>query len=333
MEYRQFGNLNFNVSAVGLGTWVTGGWMWGGSDEKEVTEAIEKAVSSGITLIDTAPIYGFGLSEEIVGKTLRRLGLRDKMVIATKCGLEWDESRKRIGHNLTRGRILEEIDASRRRLETDVIDLYQVHWPDDKTPVHETMETLDQLLHKGVIRGIGLSNFDVSQIEEAMKIAPVHSLQPPYNLFERGIEEKILPFCREHHMAVLAYGSICRGLLSGKFKAGATFQKDDIRAYDPKFKADKIVQYMKAVSELGRLAGRRNLTVAQLAIQWAARQPGVTAALVGARNARQAEENAAAFNGELADEDFKQIDQILEKTIKYPVGPEFMAGPAKKHGG
>lgn len=329
MQYRKFGKLDFEVSAVGLGTWVTGGWMWGGSDESESEQAIAAAISAGITLIDTAPIYGFGRSEEIVGRVLKRSGVRGKIVLATKCGLEWSDDHKKIRRNSSRQRILKEIEDSRRRLQTDVIDIYQVHWPDPGAPIRETMETLQELFQRKIIRAIGVSNFDVRQMEEAMSVAPVHSLQPPYNLFEREIETGILPFCRKHGLAVLGYGAICRGLLSGKMTMDAHFKGDDIRKIDPKFKKDRLRAYLDAVEDLKTLAVSRGGTVSQLAIQWAAREKGATVALVGARTAGQASENAAAFNWVLNEKDFEQIDRIVGDRIKQPVGPEFMGPPRK----
>lgn len=327
MEYRPFGKLDLRVSAVGLGTWVMGGWLWGSADEKEAEAAVEAAIAGGVTLIDTAPVYGFGVAEEIVGRVVKRLKARDRVVLATKFGLEWDKKKQTIKRNSSCARLLKEIDDSRKRLKTDVIDIYQVHWPDESVPFQETMENLYRLYLSGVIRAIGVSNFSVAQMTECMKSAPLHSLQPPYNLFERGIEEEILPFCQKNAIAVLSYGAICRGLLSGKFKTGQQFPPEDIRSWDPKFRHGTIEKYLAAAERLKTIAKEKKATTSQLAIQWAARRTGVTAALAGARNVRQARENAGAFGFELNAEDMARIEAIVAEEVPNPIGPEFMAPP------
>ncbi len=305
--------------------------MWGGSVEGESIDAIERAIEGGITLIDTAPVYGFGRSEEIVGQVIKNLDCRNRVILATKCGLEWDEKKNFIRRNSSRKQILQEIDASRRRLRTDVIDIYQIHWPDESTPFSETMETLVQLWIKGTIRAIGLSNFSVSQLEACLRIAPVHSMQNPFNLYERGIEMDVLPFCRERNIAVLTYGAICRGLLSGKFTIESDIKEGDIRRGDPKFRKENLRHYVAATANLKAFAADRNATSSQFAIQWAARQPGVTSALVGARTAKQAEENAASFEFKMSEEDERFAVKIVEQEVHEPIGPEFMAPPRTGH--
>ncbi len=328
MEYRKFGKLDFEVSKVGLGTWVTGGWMWGGSSDEESVAAITAAIESGVTLIDTAPVYGFGHSETIVGNVVSQLKARDKVILATKCGLEWNDSnRERIRRNSSRDRILKEIDESRKRLQTDVIDIYQVHWPDEAVSFAETMETLLGLLEKGVIRAIGVSNFTIDQMKECMKHAPLHSLQPPYNLYERGIEEDVLPFCAENNIAVLTYGSICRGLLSGKITAETIFKEGDVRSMDPRFKPDNLKDYVRATSCLKEFAKSRGLTVTQLAIQWAVNKTCVTSALVGMRKAEQAKDNAGTFNSKLNEDDIKTIESIVNTEIPEPITRLFISPP------
>jgi len=324
-----FGKLNFDVSRVGLGTWVTGGFLWGGVKDAESESAIETAIRSGITLIDTAPVYGFGHSEKMVGKIISRLGLRQQVILATKCGLEWTgtDARAGIRRNASRKRILSEIEESRERLQTDVIDIYQVHWPDEGIPFGETMETLHNLWEKGTIRAIGLSNFNVEQIRECLKYGPVHSLQPPYNLYERAIEKEILPFCRDHGIAVLAYGSICRGLLSGKMTAQSTYGDDDVRSFDPRFKSENLPSYVKATNRLKEIALSRGLTVTQLAIQWAATREGITSALVGARTAGHARDNAGAFNASLTPENIESIEKIIREEIPEPIERYYIAPP------
>lgn len=327
MEYRQFGKLNFQVSAVGLGTWVSGGWLWGGADDDESRAAITASLENGINLIDTAPVYGFGRSETVVGETVRKLGIRDRVILATKCGLEWDEKKEQIRRNASSKRILKEFDDSRRRLQTDVIDIYQIHWPDESFPIEKSMETLLKLYDQGLVRAIGVSNFSVDQMRSCMRAAPLHSLQPPYNLYERGIEKDILPFCREQGIAVLAYGALCRGLLSGKFQKHVSFPRDDIRSFDPKFTEGRLSEYLGATQTISEIAASLKLTAAQLAIRWVAAKPGVTSALAGARNACQARDNAQAFQNTLSDEVIREIEEIVEKQIPEAVGPEFMAPP------
>jgi aryl-alcohol dehydrogenase-like predicted oxidoreductase len=207
----------FKVSRIGLGTWAIGGWMWGGTDETAAIGVIHEAVDRGVTLIDTAPAYGFGRSEEIVGKALAEGGRRQHVVIATKVGLDWKDGQP--FRDARKRRIHKEIDDSLRRLRTDVIDLYQVHWPDPNVPIEETAAAMAELQRAGKIRYIGVSNFSPAQIEAFRKVAPVQTVQSPYNLFERAIEEDVLPYCRDKSIATLAYGSLCRGLLSGRMTA------------------------------------------------------------------------------------------------------------------
>ncbi len=217
---RDISNINSwaaagSVSKVCLGTWAIGGWMWGGSEEKESVRTVRAALDRGVNFIDTAPVYGFGRSEEIVGKALKGHVARDRVVVATKVGLEWDEKEK-IFRNSTRGRIFKEVEDSLRRLQTDYIDLYQVHWPDPLAPIEETARAMSELLEAGRIRAVGVSNYSPQQMDAFRKVAPLHTVQPPYNLFERQIEEDVLPYAKRHGIAVLAYGAICRGLLSGR---------------------------------------------------------------------------------------------------------------------
>jgi aryl-alcohol dehydrogenase-like predicted oxidoreductase len=212
MERAILAGTSLEVSRVALGTWAIGGWMWGGTDEAESIATIRAAVERGINLIDTAPAYGFGRSEEIVGKALAEGSLRSRVLIATKVGLEWRSGK--VFRNATRARILQEVEDSLRRLRTDHIDVYQVHWPDTLVTIEETAEAMHTLFEQGKIRAIGVSNFSVGQMERFRRVAPLHVLQPPYNLFERGIEADILPYCRKNKIATFGYGALCRGLLS-----------------------------------------------------------------------------------------------------------------------
>jgi aryl-alcohol dehydrogenase-like predicted oxidoreductase len=313
------------LSRVALGTWAMGGWMWGGTDQRESVATIRAALHDGINLIDTAPVYGFGVSEEIVGEALQ--GVRAQAVIATKTGLEWRDGK--VYRNATRERILQEVDDSLRRLRTDYIDIYQVHWPDPKVPVEETAEAMRSLYEAGKIRAIGVSNFSVAQMERFRQVAPLHVLQPPYNLFERAIETDILPYARANHIVTLGYGALCRGLLSGRMRPDTTFDGDDLRRVDPKFQPPRLAQYLDAVRQLDEFAQRRfGRRVIQLAVRWMLDQ-GISVALWGARRPGQLQAALGVAGWSLQSSDREQIERIVSTAIPDPVGPEFMAPPPR----
>ena len=327
METIEIGRSGVKTSRVGLGTWAIGGWMWGGTDEKEAIATIRSAVERGITLIDTAPVYGFGNSEEIVGKALAEGGLRAKAQIATKLGLAWKDGK--VFRDSRKGRIEQEIEDSLRRLQTDVIDLYQVHWPDLETPFEETAEALQKLLDKGKIRAIGVSNFSPAQMDAFAQVARLDSVQPPYNLFERGIEADVLPYATAG-LTVLSYGALCRGLLSGRMTADTRFEGDDLRQRDPKFQPATLPKYIAAVEALDKLAHDRfGKTVVALAARWVLDQ-GPTIALWGARRPDQLDAIADVDGWTIDDAAKAEIDAILARTVPEPIGPEFMAPPAKR---
>ena len=331
METIQLGETDIVASRVGLGTWGIGGWMWGGSDEKQAIPTIQTAVDRGITLIDTAPVYGFGRSEEIVGKALAEGGRRSQAVIATKVALEWRDGK--VFRNSTRARIRQEVEDSLRRLRTDYIDLYQVHWPDPLVPIEETAATLDELRAQGKIRAIGVSNYSPAQMEAFRHVAPLHTVQPPYNLFERGIEQDVLPYARRAGTTVLAYGALCRGLLSGRITANTRFEGDDLRKADPKFQQPRLNQYLAAVQDLQRLAQVRfGKSVLALAVRWILDQGG-TVALWGARKPEHLASVDEALGWSVDEPAMKLIDQILRDQIRDPVGPEFMAPPVRAAAG
>jgi aryl-alcohol dehydrogenase-like predicted oxidoreductase len=315
------------VSRVALGTWAMGGWMWGGTDERESIATIRAALDRGFNLIDTAPVYGFGVSEEIVGKALDTAELREKAIISTKVGVEWRNGT--VYRNATPARIMQEIDDSLRRLRTDHIDIYHVHWPDPLVPIEETAEAMYTLYKNGKIGAIGVSNFSVAQMERFRKVAPLHVLQPPYNLFERDIEMETLPYCRAHNIVTLGYGALCRGLLSGRMRVDTAFEGDDLRQVDPKFQLPRYAQYLAAVQRLDQLAHDRfHRRVIHLAVRWMLDQ-GISVALWGARHPDQLQE-ALGVAGWTLDADMRaRIDRILSETITDPVGPEFMA-PAQR---
>jgi len=327
MEYRTLGETGLQASVIGLGTWVMGGWLWGGANENESLATIREALDLGVNLIDTAPIYGHGLAEELVGKALRASGQRDRVILATKVGLEWDTGKTKVWRNSSRARILKEIRESLHRLETDYVDLYQVHWPDTKIPFHETMETLLELQQQKIIRFIGVSNFSLPQLQECLAVGPVHSYQPPFNLFERKVEQELLPFCLSHHIGTLVYGPLCRGLLSGKYQGHERFSHDDIRASDPKFVQPRFDEYVTCVNRLRPLAQTHGKTIGQLAIRWCLDQSGVTVALCGARSPEQIRENVGAADWLLPVHDRDRIREMVDEIIVSPIGPEFMGPP------
>ena len=328
MEYAKVNGLNRKASRIGLGTWSIGGSMWGGTDEQAALETIRTALEYGINLIDTAPVYGLGRAEELVGQALAKYGKREEVIIATKVGLEWRGDQ--VFRNSTRARIMQEIDDSLRRLQTDYIDIYQVHWPDPLVPIKETAEAMHQLYKQGKIRAIGVSNYSREQMSVFQHVAPLHTAQPPYNLFERRVKNDVLPYCRTHGVSTLTYGSLCRGLLSGRMKPDSEFHGDDVRKMDPKFQQPRYAQYLKAVERLDRFAHEKyGKRVLELAIRWTLDQPFVTVALWGARHPAQLAPVSDVIGWKLDRDALKVIDDIVRESITDPVGPEFMAPPAR----
>jgi aryl-alcohol dehydrogenase-like predicted oxidoreductase len=328
METMKIAGADLRVSRIALGTWAIGGWMWGGTDESESIRTIHTALDQGVTLIDTAPVYGFGRSEEIVGKALAQAGRRKNAVIATKVGLDWKDAQP--FRNAGKARIMKEVDDSLRRLQTEAIDLYQVHWPDPQTPIEETAEAMAALLKAGKIRAVGVSNFSPPQMDAFRAVAPLHTAQPPYNLFERDRERDVLPYCRNHAMAMLAYGPLCRGLLSGRMSPQTRFAGDDLRRSDPKFQSPRFEQYLRAVDRLDQFAqenyGRR---VIHLALRWVLDRSDGNIALWGARRPDQLAPLDQVMGWRIDAGGLSEIDRILSDTITNPVGPEFMAPPQR----
>ena len=328
MEQIEIGTSGLQASRVGLGTWAIGGWMWGGTDEAQSIATIRSALERGVTLIDTAPVYGFGRSEEIVGMALAEGGLRERAAIATKVGLSWRDGK--VFRDSRPERIRQEIEDSLRRLQTDMIDLYQVHWPDLETPIEETARVLDDLRREGKIRAIGVSNFSPAQMDAFRAAAALDAVQPPYNLFEREIEADVLPYAKANGLTVLSYGALCRGLLSGRITADTEFHGDDLRRADPKFQQPRRDQYLAAVGELETLARERfGKSVLALAVRWVLDQ-GPTIALWGARRPDQLEPVSDIDGWRIDDDTRREIDAILARCIADPVSPAFMAPPEER---
>lgn len=328
MEYIDIGDTGVRASRVGLGAWAIGGWMWGGTEERDAIATIHSAQDRGITLVDTAAVYGYGNSEEIVGKALAG-GRRAKAIVATKVALDWTEDGE-VFRNGTRARIEKEIEDSLRRLQTDYIDIYQVHWPDPLTPIEETAATMKALLDAGKIRAIGVSNYSVEQMDAFRAVAPLHTSQPPFNLFERDAEREVLPYCAKHGIVGITYGALCRGLLSGTVTRDRAFTGDDLRGRDPKYQEPRLSQYLDAVDALDTLAREKyGKRVIDLAVRWLLEQPGVGIALWGARKPSQLDDVEGAMGFTIDRAALGEIEAILARTIHDPVGPEFMAPPTR----
>jgi aryl-alcohol dehydrogenase-like predicted oxidoreductase len=320
MEPRSLGQSDVKLSPVVFGAWAIGGWMWGGSEESDAVEAIRASIANGVNAIDTAAIYGMGASERIVARAVE--GMRDRVVIATKCGRRWDSAEGSSPWNYvdeqgkpvtirsnSRPQSIEyECEQSLKRLNTDYIDLYQVHWPDYDTPVERTMEVLAKLRKQGKIRAIGVSNYDVQWLRGASAALRAQgevlaSLQPPYSLIQRGIERDLLPACREHQIGVIVYSPLERGLLTGKVGPERTFPPGDHRATHKFFTRENRQRVAAALDSIRPLADAKGVSLAQLVINWTFSEPGITAALVGARNAEQAEHNARAMSFTLSEQE------------------------------
>ena len=324
MEYRQLGESGLSASAITFGAWAIGGWMWGGAERSDAIAAIRASYDHGVTSIDTAAIYGQGLSEEIVGEALQGIP-REKVQIMTKFGMRWDDTKGEFafrtkdnsGQSLDiykyagRGSVIKECEDSLRRLRTDYIDLYQIHWPDGTTPIAETMEALADLLKAGKIRAAGVSNYNVRQLAEAERSIKLASDQVPFSMINRGIENELTPWCVAHKKAILAYSPLQRGILTGKIRPGHTFQAGDTREDSRFYKEENIVRINAFLDGLRPLAAEKGATLSQLIIRWTLERPGITIALVGARDARQAVENAGAIGVKLSGEEIAGINEKL----------------------
>ncbi len=324
MEYRQLGESGLAASAITFGAWAIGGWMWGGSDRKDAIAAIRASYDLGVTSIDTAAVYGQGLSEEIVGEALQGIP-RDRVQVMTKFGMRWDlakgtlafKSKDNAGRELDiykyagKESVIKECEDSLRRLRTDYIDLYQQHWPDSSTPVSETMEALAELVRVGKVRAAGVCNYDTAQMKEAEQTIRLAADQVPYSMVRRDIEAELVPYCLTHNKAILAYSPLQRGVLTGKIKPGHAFSDGDNRGESKYFKGENLSGINGFLDELRPMAAAKNASLAQLVIRWTLQRPGITIALVGARDARQAVQNAEAIHVRLSPEEAGFIDEKL----------------------
>jgi aryl-alcohol dehydrogenase-like predicted oxidoreductase len=329
-QSRQLGNSTVRVSPVIFGAWAIGGWMWGGADEQTSIDAIKASIDSGINTIDTAAIYGMGYSEQLVGKAIKAYA-REKIVIATKCGMRWDDPRQEgcdpwpqkdttgrdviIRKNAKPASIAYECEQSLKRLGTDYIDLYQIHWPDTTTPADESFAAMEKLRQSGKVRAIGVSNYDVAWMELARSAGQLASLQPPYSLLTRDIESDILPYCRAHNIGVIVYSPLERGLLTGNVTPDRRFPEGDHRSTHKFFTAENRKRVLAALGRIQPIADAHQASLAQVVINWTIQEPGITAALVGARNPQQAKHNAAALGFKLSADQRAEIRRVFEALI------------------
>lgn len=316
MQTRTLGKSGLRLTPIGLGTWAMGGgdWKfgWGPQDDKESIAAIHAALDAGVNWIDTAAIYGHGRSEQIVGEAIR--DRRDSVLIATKCGRVWEGDSREIGKSLTRASILREVDASLRRLGVDVIDLYQIHWPEPDEQVEEGWATVADLVKAGKVRFAGVCNFNLSQLKRAQAIHPIASLQPPYSMLKREIEDEIVPWCRANGVGILAYSPMQAGLLTGAFTSArvASLSPQDWRSRHPLFTEPQLSVNLRFVDRLRTIATKMGISVSQLALAWVLRLPEITSAIAGARNASQIQETVRAGRISLPVTVAAEIDDLLQ---------------------
>ncbi|MCF7870062.1 MAG: aldo/keto reductase [Candidatus Omnitrophica bacterium] len=317
MDYGKINDIDIPISPVTLGTWAFGGDVWWGPQEdKNSVEVMDAAVRGGVTMIDTAPVYGRGRSERVIGSFLRKRKLREKIVLATKLGLSWQGSD--VLHDLGKKRMLEEVDLSRSRLQTDYFDLYQVHWPDPDTPIAETAETMYKLKQKGIIKAVGVSNYSVDQMSEFMKYCRLDCLQPEYSMFVRDIEPEVVSICQKNNIAIISYAPLYSGLLTGKFFLKESAIPDDrnrnLKSFhfaEPYFSINK-----ETLEKLEGIASGYQKTLTQLVINWNFSQSGITSSIVGSRKPKQLEENLGSMGWKLSNEDREKINTILSQREK-----------------
>jgi len=311
MRTRTLGHNGPTLTVIGFGAWAIGGsWEfgWGPVDDKESIKAIHRGLDLGINWIDTAAVYGLGHSEEVVAQALR--GIRNEIFVATKCGMVWNE-RGEVTKNLKPSSIRKEVEDSLRRLQTEYIDLYQFHWPDSRTPVEESWSTMAELKREGKVRNIGVCNFSVADLERCRPIAPIQSLQPPYNMVRREVEKDLLACCRTHDIGVVAYSPMASGLLTGKFDF-ERLARDDWRRNDKRFNEEGRAKVTKLLEQLQPIALQNKISLGELAVAWVLRNDNITSAIVGARKTWQIEEVVGAANIQLSTTDINAVDSLLK---------------------
>lgn len=322
---RKLGTSDIEITPITMGAWAIGGWMWGGNEEKDSIAAIHAYVDNGVTSIDTAPAYGFGYSEELVGKAIKNYS-RDKVQILTKFGMVWDreegdfamDSKDNNGNPIKVYRyagydkIISDVEESLKRLQTDYVDLIQLHWPDSTTPIEEPMRAMEKLLKDGKAKAIGVCNYNAAQLAEAEQTVKLHSNQVPYSMLRRHIEADVIPFAHQHNLSIIAYSPMERGLLTGKYNGAENLEEGDHRsAYFKRFDMQKV---QTLLDHLKQLASKYDASVSQLVLAWTFHQPTVAAALAGARNAQQAQENAKAMHIKISEEDLALIRSWLPEN-------------------
>jgi len=314
MNKRQLGNSDLQITPVGFGAWAIGGgnwdYGWGPQDDQDSIGAIQRALDFGVNWIDTAPAYGLGRSEEIVARALK--GRADKPYIFTKCEIRWSPDRT-LYYTLKAASVRQEVEDSLRRLQVDVIDLYQIHWPDPVEEFEEGWATMAQLQQEGKVRWIGVSNFNVEQMRLVQRIAPITSLQPPYSLLEQEIEKEALPFCKDNNIGVIAYSPMASGLLTGSMtpERVAAMPEDDWRKTSGEFQMPRLARNMELAALLGRIGERHNRSAGAVAVAWTLRRPVVTGAIVGARRASQVDSSFAGGTFTLSDADIAEIESFV----------------------
>jgi aryl-alcohol dehydrogenase-like predicted oxidoreductase len=324
MELRKLGNSSVRVTPLAFGAWAIGGWLWGGAEENDAIRAIRASHDLGITSIDTAPIYGFGKSEELVGRAMEGIP-RDRYQILTKYGMNWESHQGefyfdtfdrndkpvKIYRYAGKEKVKQECEDSLRRLKTDYIDLYQIHWPDSTTPISETMEAVGQLIKEGKVRAAGVCNYSAQQAEEALKTLSIVSNQVPYSMVNRGIETEVIPQALKRGMGILPYSPLQRGILTGKIKPDHQFGHGDTRAMSNYYKPENISRINAMLARIKPIADAYNASLSQLVINWTTQQPAIACVLVGARDEHQVKDNAKALDFKLSDEEIKKISKEI----------------------
>lgn len=324
MTYNNLGKSSVKVTPLAFGAWAVGGWMWGGAEEKSAIRAIHAAVDLGMTTIDTAPVYGFGKSEELIGKALEGIP-REKYQILTKFGMNWEsekgeyffDTKDNEGKPLKMYKyagaeqVRKEMDASLRRLKTDYVDLLQIHWPDNTTPISETMQAVAALIREGKVRAAGVCNYNVQQVEEARQHVEIVSNQVPYSMVNRSIEEDVQPQAIHRNMSIIAYSPLQRGLLTGKIKRDQQFNEGDSRQGNKYYTPENIDRANAMLFAIQSVVEKHNATVSQVVLNWTTRQPAMDCVLAGARDEQQVKDNIRALNFTLDEDDMAQINEAV----------------------